>query len=102
MIYSKNKIENELTQKSTEIETLEETSDRQKNEISELEFKLSESNNSLRDCQSELYRKRSFSSKTYFNGILTENFNNIEDAYDACKQRVSELESELRRYKNGW
>jgi chromosome segregation ATPase len=63
---------------------------------------LSECKSSLQSAQFELIRKNSFSSRTYINGSLTESYNSIEDAYDACKRKVSDLEDELRRCKNGW
>jgi chromosome segregation ATPase len=91
-----------LQQKDSEIQNLKQELNGMEYKIDKYESQLSECNKSLQIAQSELFRRKSFSSRSYMNGILTESYNSIEDAYDACKRKVSDLEDELRRCKNGW
>jgi chromosome segregation ATPase len=102
LVYSNVQFKNELEDKQTEISTLEYKVSSQEQEIESCQDQLSECKEDLKTAQIEMIQHKSFSSRTYYNGNLMESYDNIEDAYNACKRKLSDLEDELRRCKNNW
>lgn len=100
--YDSYQLKNELKHKRYEISSLEEKISSLEQEIKTNEDELSNCKEELKTAQYETIKRGSFSSRTYYNGSLMESYDNIEDAYDACKRKASDLEDELRRCKNNW
>jgi chromosome segregation ATPase len=102
VFYDNTQLKNEIENKESSISSLEERVSSLEQEINSYRNQLSNCQEELKTAQFEMLRRKSFSSQSYFNGNLIESYDNIEDAYDACKRKVSDLEDELRRCKNNW
>jgi chromosome segregation ATPase len=92
--------ENEYKEQT--IQSLNDKIEELNKEINQFSDELTNCQTSLQSAQNQLLSKKSFSSRSFFKGNLIESYNNIEDAFDACNRKVSDLEDELRRCKNGW
>ena len=102
LVYSNTQFKNELEYKQSEISSLENKVSSLEQEIESYQDQLSNCKENLKTAQFEMIKRSSFSTRTYYNGSLMESYDNIEDAYNACKRKLSDLEDELRRCKNNW